>query len=129
MRAHASHYAPDEIRAIVAAGGYAEFSFFFLTHATQIGLGSGGDRKRYYTATTVGEMAARIRAATPARAIVSSDCGTAALPPPVEGLREFLVLLESAGFSEGEIRTMSATNPATLFRVGAASAGDAAASA
>ncbi len=123
LRAHASHYAPEEIRAIVAAGAYAEFSFFYLTHATQIGLGGGGDRKRFYMSTNVEEMAERIRAATPGRSIVSTDCGAAVLPPPVEGFREFMLLLESAGFSEAEIRTMSATNPATLFRVGEASPG------
>ena len=118
LRAHASHYALQEIEAIVAAGTYAEFSFFYLTHATQIGLGSGSERKRFYAATTLGEMAERIRAATPARSIVSSDCGAAVLPPPVEGFREFLLMLESAGFSEAEIRTMAATNPAALFCVG-----------
>ena len=118
LRAHASHYTAQEIQAIVAAGAYAEFSFFYLTHATQIGLGGGGEGKRFYMATTLGEMAERIRAATPERSIVSSDCGAAVLPPPVEGFREFLLLLESAGFSEAEIRTMAATNPAALFRVG-----------
>ena len=118
LRAHASHYTPQEIQAIVATGAYVEFSFFYLTHATQIGLGSGGEQKRFYVATTLGEMAERIRAASPERSIVSSDCGAAVLPPPVEGFREFMLLLEGAGFSEAEIRTMAATNPAALFRVG-----------
>ena len=56
-------------------------------------------------------------AATPQRAIVSSDAGVFLLPPPVEAFREFMVLLESAGFSEEEIRTMNSTNPGELFRI------------
>ena len=32
--------------------------------------------------------------------------------------REFLLLLQSAGFSEPELRIMSARNPAGLFEVG-----------
>jgi predicted metal-dependent phosphotriesterase family hydrolase len=39
------------------------------------------------------------------------------LPPPVEAMREFMVLLEAAGFTEAEIRMMNTANPAKLFRV------------
>ena len=52
------------------------------------------------------------------RAIVSGDAGIYLLPPPVEAFREFLVLLESDGFAEAELRRMSSTNPADLFRIG-----------
>ena len=77
------------------------------------------DAERHRTLrVSIDETAAAIRAATPARTIVSSDCGVALLPPPAEGFREFLLLLASAGFDEGELRAMGAENPARLFRVG-----------
>jgi len=58
----------------------------------------------------------RIRAAGD-RAILSSDAGVYLMPPPVEALREFVVLIESEGFTEIEIRRMIGENPARLFRV------------
>ncbi len=70
------------------------------------------------TAVSVPEMARLIRAATPERAVVSGDCGVFVLPPPVEGFREFLLLLEAAGFSRADLKTMAAANPARLFKVG-----------
>ena len=63
------------------------------------------------------DMAKRIRAATPEHAIVSSDCGVFVLPPAVEGFREFMLLLESEGFSAAELRRMNTTNPAALFGI------------
>ena len=58
-----------------------------------------------------------IRAATPERTILSSDCGVYVLPPPVEGLREFLLMIESAGFDRAAIGLMAQRNPASLFKV------------
>lgn len=113
-----SHYAEDEIRAIVATGAVAEFSFFFVSHATQVGLTHVDDEAHQVDAVSVPQMAARIRAAGPDNAILSSDCGVFVLPPPVEGLREFLLLMQSAGFSREALRTMTSENPAALFRVG-----------
>ena len=66
---------------------------------------------------TIQDLAPRIRAAGD-RAIVSSDCGVFLLPPPAEGFREFMLLLESEGFDAAAIRRMSTTNPAALFRIG-----------
>ena len=120
VRTHGNRYAPDEIRAIVAAGAYVEFSFFILTHAVTVELTHVDQEKHRVTGggMTIDDMAERIRAAGPAHAILSSDCGVFLLPPPVEGFREFLLLAESAGFTAAEIRQMSGTNPASLFRVG-----------
>jgi hypothetical protein len=120
LRTHASRYAPDDIRAIVALGGYTEFSFFPLTHAVTVGLTHVDQEKHKSTGggMTIEEMAERIRAAGAAHAILSSDCGVFILPPPVEGFREFMLLAECAGFTAAEIRQMNTTNPAALFRVG-----------
>jgi hypothetical protein len=115
IRTHASRYAVDEIAALTALGAYAEFSFFILTHATQVGLTHVDDEKHRIAANaTIQDFTPRIRAAG-ARAILSTDSGVFLLPPPVEAFREFLLLIESEGFSEPEIRRMIATNPAALF--------------
>ena len=113
-----SHYSADEVKALVDGGAFAEFSFFFLTHATQVGLTHVDAERHMVPPVRLPEMAALIRAAGPERSIVNSDAGVFVLPPPVEALREFLLLLQSAGFSEPELRTMSARNPAGLFKLG-----------
>lgn len=114
-------YPPDEVRAIVATGAYAEFSFFFHTHATMVGLTHVDAEKHRAPFLPIDQTAAAIRAATPAQTILSSDCGVSLLPPPAEGFREYLLLVGSVGFSEDELRTMAAENPARLFRLGPAS--------
>jgi hypothetical protein len=116
-------YAPGDVRAVVATGAYAEFSFFFHTHAATVGLTHVDAEAHRSLRVTIDETAAGIRAATPARTIVSSDCGVSLLPPPVEGFREFLLLLATAGFDETELRAMAAGNPVRLFRVSAAGSG------
>ena len=120
LRTHGTRYAHDDIRAIVAAGGYVEFSFFILTHATQVGLTHVDSEKHRVKGFAIQEMAVAIRATGIEHAIVSSDCGVFVLPPPVEGFREFMLLLESEGFTEAEIRRMNTTNPTRLFRIGEA---------
>ena len=49
--------------------------------------------------------------------MLSSDCGVYVLPPPVEGFREFLLMIESAGMAREEIRQMAGENPARLFKI------------
>ena len=118
IRTHCAGYSPDEIAAITALGAYAEFSFFGLTHATQVGLTHADDEKHKITAgNVIQDLTPRIRAASD-RAILSSDAGVYLLPPPVEAMREFIVLIESEGFTEVEIRRMIGENPANLFMVG-----------
>jgi hypothetical protein len=114
----ANGYPPDAIRAIAATGAYAEFSFFFHTHATMVGLTHVDAERHRAPAVPLEATLAGIHAAGPARAILSSDCGVALLPPPAEGFREFLLLLREAGVEEPALRVMAAENPARLFRVG-----------
>lgn len=114
-----SHYDAATVAAVTALGACAEFSFFFLSHATQVGLTHVDAEAHTVPAVSLPEMAALIRAAGPERSILSGDCGVAVLPPPVEGLREFLLMIASAGFDREALRRMSADNAAALFRVGA----------
>lgn len=119
IMAPASHYTPDEARQITQLGAYAELSFFFMSHATQLGL-THVDAERH-TVPPVGlpKMVEILRAATPARTILSSDCGVFVLPQPAEGFREFLLMIESAGFSRAEIKRMASDNAAALFKISA----------
>lgn len=117
IRTHCAGYTPGEIATITTLGAYAEFSFFGLTHATQVGLTHADDEKHIIAAQSViQDFTPRIRAAGN-RAILSSDAGVYLLPPPVEALREFVMLIESEGFTEIEIRRMIEENPASLFKV------------
>jgi hypothetical protein len=124
VRTHCSRYTTDEIRAITAAGAYAEFSFYILTHATSVGL-THVDQEKHKVAggnMTITQMAERIRAAGTDHVILSSDCGIFLLPPPVEGFREFMLLAEAEDFTPAEIRQMNTINPGRLFRVGGVAA-------
>lgn len=117
LRTHCGRYETDEIAAIAATGAYAEFSFFLLSHATQVSLTHVDQEKHSIPGQTVHDLAPRIRAAGD-RAIVSSDAGVFLLAPPVEAFREYMLLLEAAGFAEAEIRQMNTTNPTALFGIG-----------
>jgi hypothetical protein len=115
IRTHGSRYSIDQIAAITALGGYVELSFFILTHATQVGLTHVDEEKhKISSASAIQDFAPRIRAAGE-RCILSSDAGVFLLPPPVEAFREYLLLVQSEGFSDAELRRMTATNPAALF--------------
>jgi hypothetical protein len=116
IRTHCAGYDPGTIAAIVGLGAYAEFSFFTLTHATQVGLTHVDQEKHRTSGRTIQDMAPKIRAAGD-RAILSSDAGVFLLPPPVEAFREFLLLVESEGFDAAAIRRMTTDNPKTLFRI------------
>jgi hypothetical protein len=109
-------YEPGAIGAITGLGAYAEFSFFTLTHATQVRLTHMDQEKHRTAGRTIQDMAPRIRAAGD-RAILSTDAGVLLLPPPVESFREFLLLVESEGFDAAAIRRMTTDNPQALFRI------------
>ena len=113
-----SHFEEATVAEIAGLGAFAEFSFFFASHATQVGLTHVDAAKNAIAAVTAPLMAERIRAAGAENTVLSSDCGVFLLPPPVEGLREFLLLMREAGFTDAELRRMSGEVPTRLFRVG-----------
>ena len=118
-----SHFDTETVAEIAGLGAVAEFSFFFVSHATQVDLTHVDAAKNAVAAVPAPLMAERLRAAGAENAILSSDCGVFLLPPPVGGLREFLLLMREAGFSDVELRRMSAETPARLFRVGGRASG------
>jgi hypothetical protein len=117
----ANHCSVGAVSELVSCGACVEFSFFFVSHATTIGLTHVDAEKHQIAAASIHDMVARIKAAPPDRVILSSDCGVSLLPPPVEGLREFILLLEAAGLSRDVLQPMINENPKRLFRVSAPS--------
>jgi hypothetical protein len=119
--APANHAAPATVRELAALGAHVEFSFFFVSHATSVGLTHVDAEKHRIAPAALPDMVERIAAAPPEAVVLSSDCGVSLLPPPVEGLREFLLLLEAAGLGRDQLQMMVQENPRRLFRVTAPS--------
>ena len=113
----ASHYTPDDVSELARLGAMTEHSFFFASHATQAGLTHVDAEANTVAPVPAPRMVSLIRAAGPENCILSSDCGVFLLPPPDEGLREFLLLLGTCGLDRAELRRMVADNPARLFKV------------
>jgi len=113
----ANYFTPDEVRAVTALGACAEFSFFFVSHATQVGLTHVDAEKHRVPAVTIPRLVELIAAAPADRLVLSGDCGVSVLPPPVEGLREFLWSLQLSGVAEATLRRAVCDNPASLFRL------------
>lgn len=114
----AAHYAPEAITELTSLGAVAEFSFFFVSHATQVGLTHVDAERHTVKPVRLPELTERIAAAAPDQAICNSDAGVFVLPPPVEAMREFLLLLHSAGIDVAALERMTKTTPARLFGIG-----------
>lgn len=110
-----SLFSTAETEAIVAAGAVAEFSYFFVSHATQVPLTHVDAEAHQIPATTLAAMATTINRLRPEDCVISSDCGVSILPRPVEGLRVFLRGLEAAGVAMAHLRPMVRETPARLF--------------
>ena len=88
-----------------------------MSHATQVALTNVDSEKHRLPLVTLNSVAASINAIGPSHTILSSDSGSHLLAPPIEAFREFLLMIRSAGFgfSDDDMRLMSATNPRALF--------------
>ena len=111
-------YAPADVRALVAAGAHVELSFFFVSHATEAGLTHVDAERHTIPRVTAPAMASLALAAGPDNLVLSSDCGVFLLPPPVEGLRCFVLLLEACGVPSAVLLAAIGATPARLFRTG-----------
>ena len=118
----ASYFTTDEAREVVGLGAFVEFAFFVMSHATQVGTTMIDSEKHCFSPVTLASVVEKIRAVGPEHTVLSSDSGSFILPPPVEALREWLLMIESEDFSRDDIRRMVAENPAMLFKVGAMAA-------
>ena len=115
----ANYFTPDDARALTALGACVEFSFFFVTHATQVGLTHVDAEKHEVDPVTLPRLIELIAAVPPEQVVLSGDCGVSVLPPPVEGLREFLWSLKLSGVPETTLRRAVGDNPARLFGLAA----------
>ncbi len=115
----ANHFDAATVTALCNAGAHVEFSFFLVSHATQPGLTHVDAERHAVPGATGPGIAELIAAADPGRVVLSSDCGVFLLPPPPEGLRQFLLLLETCGVDRADLRRMVSETPARLFGVGA----------
>lgn len=115
--APASHLHPEIVRALTSLGVYVEFSFFFISPATTVGLTHVDAERHTIPASTLNSLCERIAAAPADRVILSSDSGVYLLPPPVESLRMFLTLLQASGVAHEILRRGVQENPTRLFRV------------
>ena len=120
----ASYYDPPTVSELVGLGACVEFAFFVMSHATQIGQTMIDAEKHRFAAVDLEAVAANIEAVGCANVVLSSDSGSYVLPPPVEALREWLVMVASTGVSDDDIRVMVADNPGRLFKVPGFEAGE-----
>ncbi len=74
-------------------------------------VGYSGEYKSY----DIDTMVEAIRAVGPERCMISTDCGNAYVPMPVEGMRAFIQVLLEKGITPDEIGVMARRNPARLM--------------
>jgi hypothetical protein len=113
----------EQLRRMVDLGAYLEYTLAGYTHST-------GTRKTdYYVELeyasdpipgnypkfTIATVAEHIRTYGADHCIVATDLGVYTLPPPVEGLREFVACLLDLGVSAGDIRKTIRDNPMRLL--------------
>lgn len=113
----ANHFDEATIQTVCSLGAHVEFSFFFISHATDAGLTHVDAERHTVPRVSATQMATLIRCAPEDRVILSGDCGVFLLPPPVEGLREFLLLMCSCGVAKLSLQRMVRENPQQLFRL------------
>ena len=68
-----------------------------------------------YPKTSVKTVAKHIDELGAENCIIATDFGVYTLPPPVEGLREFIALLLDLGLTDEQIKTVVQENPAKLL--------------
>jgi hypothetical protein len=95
------HFTYDDIRDLAAMGALVEQSAAMYVDS----------RFNVYSPQ---ELKEHILAAGVARSSIGSDLGQVDNPTPVEGMRQAIKLCLALGFSEAEVRTMVADNPARL---------------
>lgn len=122
MLAPAAYLEQDEAAAIVSAGCMIEYSFFVFSHATDVPQTMIDTEAHQFPRADFTKALSIIEAVGSDHVVVSSDSGALVLPPPVEALREFIVMMTSCGVGPDRIRKMVGENPAHLFKVGAAAA-------
>jgi len=117
----------EEMKRAAASGAYLERTLAAHTHTTSI------PKTHYYVEPEwkaldeglpgqitggVKMIADQIQVVGAEHFVLGTDFGVYTLPPPVEGMREFIASMLDAEISEEDIRKMTSTNPAKLLGLG-----------
>tara|TARA_B100000900_G_scaffold390026_1_gene383387 strand:+ start:1153 stop:2040 length:888 start_codon:yes stop_codon:yes gene_type:complete len=94
-----------------------EFSYFFISSATNVPLTHVDGEKHKIKGTNEDALKILIKAANPKNVILSSDCGVSVLPKPYIGFSKFINKVIKLGFSKKEIEYMIKTNSKKLFNL------------
>lgn len=94
-----------------------EFSYFFISKATDIPLTHVDGEKHKIQGTNEKLLKILIKTAGPKNVILSSDCGVSILPKPHIGFSNFINHIQKLGFSKKEIEYMIKINPKKLFNL------------
>ena len=113
----ASYLSRDTAAEVVSLGATIEFSFFVLSHATQLPQTMIDAEYHRFALVDLADVVATIKATDPSRVVLSSDSGAIVLAPPVEVFRELLVMLQSCGIGDDALRQMSQRTPSRLFGI------------
>ena len=120
MLAPAGYLSECEAKAIVATGAMLEYSFFVFSHATAVPQTMIDTERHCFPRASFDLALSVIRSVDSRNVVISSDSGALVLPPPVEALREFVVMMTSCGIGAADIRRMVCANPVRLFQIGTA---------
>lgn len=115
MLVPAAYLEEDEAEAVVAAGARLEYSFFVFSHATSIPQTMIDAERHCFPRADFARAVSIIRRVGSENVVISSDSGTVVLPPPVEALREFIMMLIGCGIGADAIRQMIRDTPGRLF--------------
>ena len=107
----------EDINLLKNLGAYFEFSYFFISKATEIPLTHIDSEKHTISKLEVDSMKKFIRSIGAEKVILSSDCGVSVLPKPHHGLKNFISIIKDLGFSSVEIKKMTSSNSKYLFNV------------
>ena len=94
-----------------------EFSYFFISKATDIPLTHVDGEKHKIQGTNENLLKLLIKIAGPKNVILSSDCGVSILPKPHIGFSKFINQIIKLGFSKKEIEYMIKINSKKLFNL------------
>ncbi|HHL41383.1 MAG TPA: hypothetical protein ENJ36_01845 [Candidatus Bathyarchaeota archaeon] len=113
----------DQLAHMAELGAYIEYTL------AAYGASSGTRKTDYYAEikyasdsipsnlpkTSVKTVAKHINELGAENCLIATDFGVYTLPPPVEGLREFIALLLDLGLTDEQIKTVVQENPAKLL--------------
>lgn len=110
---HANSYiwtmTKDQIRQCIELGAYIEFCYLPC-------LWEEGSNMPQYERQSIKEFADFVRI-DPTRSFISTDLGQAAMPHPIEGMKDCILKLQSEGISQNDIDLLVRHNPAWLIGV------------